>query len=360
MKLLFFTSSLRSGGAERVISRLANYWAEQGHQVSIVTLWDVSHDFYALHPAIQRHAINKHGSRKTVLGALWRDVGAVMALRRLMRLASPDVVVSFTGKNNLLAVLATIGLSARLVISERNNLATQNLSPAMLVCQRILYPLADKLVSVSRGVDHDFKWFDPEKRAVIYNPLDAVTPVSYDVAGKGAFTFLAVGSLTFQKNHAILIESFSRLANDFPDWNLVIAGEGGLRAELEAQIKTLGLTDRIRLLGNIKNVPDVMAACDVFVLPSRYEGFPNVLIEAMACGMAAISFDCPHGPSEIIRNGENGLLAPAEDSAKLEAAMRDLAANKDKRQDLGVNAKDITRALDIAVIAGQWRVVFGL
>lgn len=364
MHITFFTSSMRSGGAERVISHLANHWAAQGHQVTLITLWDTAYDFYVLNPNIKRLSLHCAGESRSPIKAIQNNIAQITRLRRALSAAPPDILLSFLGTNNITALLATIGLSVPVIISERNNYKTQKLGTLRRFLQRLFYPKATALVSVSKGVDLDFTWVPAPLRHVIYNPVvlneDAPLPASLATILSGKKTLLAVGSLSPQKGHDRLIRAFAKCAPRFPDWQLLIVGEGSRRELLESQISSLQMDGRVHLPGAVKEVHALMRACDLFALPSHYEGFPNVLVEAMSCGLPCVSFDCPYGPAEIIENGKNGLLIENDNEEAFVNALEQLMDDQPLRTRLSANAPAILNKLDIHAIAAQWEALFPL
>ena len=142
----------------------------------------------------------------------------------------------------------------------------------------------------------------------------------------------------FQKGLDLLIPVFSNLANKYPDWHLVILNDGPLKGAVEEQICRHNLQDRIHLPGKVKDIINVFRRGDLFVLSSRYEGFPNALCEAMAGGLPVVSFDCPSGPSDIIRHGVDGLLVPPEDHERLEEALEMLMTDQSLRESMSKKA----------------------
>ena len=157
-----------------------------------------------------------------------------------------------------------------------------------------------------------------------------------------------------QKGFDLLLEAFSRVAQRNAHWSLKILGDGPLKDQLTVQTKKLNLTERVQFTGALADPFPVLRAADLFVFSSRFEGFGNALCEAMACGLPAISFDCPSGPSEIIRNGVDGVLIPAEDIDALAAAMDELMLNDQERLKLAARAPEVSLRFGIERILGLW------
>jgi glycosyltransferase involved in cell wall biosynthesis len=165
---------------------------------------------------------------------------------------------------------------------------------------------------------------------------------------------LAIGRLTEQKGFDVLIHAFSELFPRYPDWRLTILGDGPLRPDLERLRDNLGLVGLVEFPGEVKHIHQYLQYVDVFVLSSRYEGFPNSLCEAMACGLAVVATDCQSGPGEIIEDGINGLLAVPNDVHSLASCMDRLMSNEVERKRLGNNASRITERFEPGKILEMW------
>lgn len=198
----------------------------------------------------------------------------------------------------------------------------------------------------------------PEKKcSVIYNPIDLHPATdTYD----GPFLlpqqkyFLTMGRLEQVKGHDLLLKAYAKIARMFPDWNLLILGEGRKRSALIRQAESLEISDRVLMPGCIKSTRAVLEKCNVFVLSSRYEGFPNALVEAMAEGVPVVSFDCQCGPSEIIDSMNSGILVPVLSVDGLAQAMAALARDGDLRARIGSEAKKSVQRLAIDSVAREW------
>jgi glycosyltransferase involved in cell wall biosynthesis len=259
-----------------------------------------------------------------------------------LRRERPQAIVTALNHANVIAVLARFlaNVPTRLVVSERNTLteeATRNQGVAARVVHllmRWLYPHADGIVAVSDGAAEALSGFAkiPRQRiTTVYNPYDLLTiqqraslALDHPWFSPGAPpVVLGIGRLTAQKDFPSLICAFARLRIQRPA-RLIILGEGELRSDLQALANSLGLgAEDFRLHGFIENPFAYLARCGVFVLSSRWEGLPNVLIQALACGAPIVSTDCPSGPAEILENGQWGRLVPVGDVEALAQAMLD-------------------------------------
>ncbi len=288
-------------------------------------------------------------------------------LARHLRRASPRVLLSTSGGANLIAVLARrlSGRQMRLVLSERNVLYRDQgrFKCWLLAClKRWLYPLADRVTAVSEGVRRDLldRLRLPAQRVtVVYNPV--VTPEIEALAAaepphqwfaRGLPVILGVGRLVPAKGFDVLIDVFAQLQSRRA--KLVLLGEGPEREALGRQVRTMGLEDRVWFPGFDPNPFRYMAGCTVFVLPSRFEGLPGVLIQAMACGAAAVATDCPAGPAEILEDGVTGFLVPVDDRAAMVARIDRLMNDADLRNRVGRSAQRAAQRFSLRATLGGY------
>lgn len=350
--LLLVCSSLGSGGAERVLTTLANGWVERGTRVTLVTLSDTGSDFYHVDARVTRVGLDllrPSLSRWEALTSNWRRGASV---RRTVRAHSPDVVISFMDRTNILVLLATRLSGRPVIVSERIDPRFYTIPAGWRLLRHITYPWADALVVQTQAVA---EWartvVPPSQVSVIPNPLSSQPPPAGAIRENHV---VAMGRLDPQKGFDLLVSAFARIAEKHPAWHLHIYGEGPQREELQAAIAQVNLSDRIHLKGRTTTPQEVLSSAGMFVLSSRFEGMPNVLLEAMSCGAPCISFDCPSGPAEIIDSGRNGLLVPAGDVASLAAAMDDLMNQPEKRTQLGEAAVEVGQRFSLEAVLAQW------
>lgn len=365
MHIVLAIYSLECGGAERVLTTLANRWAETGHRVTVVTLAKTSESAYFLHPAVDRVGLGATGIARGILNGIRRNLGRIASLRRTLKAVKPDIVVSFMDRTNISILFAARGLGIPVVATEHCDPVQKSIGPLWRALRCLTYPWAYRVVSVSRGIDAHFSWLPAASRAVVYNPIYIETgDIAPDdppliLAPDGKY-LLGMGRLTEQKGFDLLIPAFARLAPKYPDWSLIVLGEGPQRPALTASIEKLGLGSRCLLPGQFKNPFGILERGHLFVFPSRYEGFPCALLEAMACGLPAVSFDCPTGPNEIIGDGLDGILVPPEDVDALERALDRLMGDEAERARLAANAKEVSGRFGLDETMRQWDLLLGL
>jgi glycosyltransferase involved in cell wall biosynthesis len=341
--LTIFLPSLAGGGAERCMSIVANGLAARGVPVTLALAKAEGPFLAELQPSVR---VLDFGARSAF--------GALPRLVRHLRADRPAALLAAMNHTNVVAALAhrLARSRSRLVLSERAHLTSMLAEfpgPSMRATRSLMrwtYPWAHSVVSVSDGVAQDLLQHVPlpeERSVTIYNPVvDAglqraceLPPAHPWLVDGGAPGVLAAGRLIAQKGFDVLLEAFARLRRQRPA-RLLILGEGELRDVLLAQAQRLGIAQDVALPGFERNPFAAMRAASVFVLSSRFEGLPGVLIQAMACGARVVSTDCPSGPREVLEDGRWGALVPVDDVAALAEA---LAAALDQRQPPDVRAR---------------------
>lgn len=366
-RLLIFIASLSSGGAERVTANLANYWAEKGWWVTVVTLSDGTSDFYELSPSVQRIRLGLlQESANTVLGLI-NNLRRVLVLRRVLRKTRPQVALAMMDQANIVLSLAAWGLPNMVALgSEHSHPPKLPLSRFWAGLRRYCYGhLAAVTALTSESRDWLLQHTKVKKVPVIPNaapwPLPTQAPLLMPqaVMPPGQKMLLAVGRLCEEKGFDLLIDAFGQIAAQYADWHLAILGEGPLRTALLAQIRQAGLEDRITLAGRAGNMGDWYQTADLYVMSSRFEGFGNTLAEALAYGVPAVSFDCDTGPRDIIRHQVDGFLVPNGDVAALCEALSRLMGDEALRRQFGIRATEARERFSMERIAGMWEELFG-
>ncbi|MFN5745138.1 MAG: glycosyltransferase family 4 protein [Methylococcaceae bacterium] len=362
LRLLFVAPSLGAGGAERVLSILANAFDARGDQVTVVTLATPETDFYSLNPQVGRISLAGMQDSATVFQAIANNVRRLLAIRRALAGSHANVVISLCDQTNILVLLATLGLGLNIIATEHTDPRHRRLGSAWALLRRLTYPWASRVVMLTEPtLAWACKQWPRWRATVIPNPVHIDTPER--LPARPVFfadhTVVTLGRLHPLKGHRALIRSFSRIAQRYADWRLVIFGEGPERAVLEEQIAELGLEHRVYLPGTVDPSASVLLHADLFVLSSRYEGFPMALLEAMALGRPCVSFDCPSGPAAIIDSGVNGILVPPGDEAALADAMASLMNNPAERARIGRNARAVSERFGLERIMNQWDQLMG-
>jgi GalNAc-alpha-(1->4)-GalNAc-alpha-(1->3)-diNAcBac-PP-undecaprenol alpha-1,4-N-acetyl-D-galactosaminyltransferase len=355
MRLALVMSSLSFGGAQRVAALLCNHWARRGDQVSLITFEAKSADRYELDPAVRRIALSLTADAPDLLHALTGNFRRIRALRQAIRQLDPDAVLSFGDQTNVLSVLATRFVGIPCVIAERTDPTRHSIGKLWNALRRVVYPRASALVIQTHAL---LPWagsvmLSPRKTHVICNPVRDMQPFARVDRHGAERVVIAVGRLAQEKGFDVLLAAFAQVAASFPDWRLVVLGEGPEREALSGLAKSLGLASRASFPGWIAEPGEWLARADLFVMSSRYEGFPNALLEAMACGVPVISTDCL-GAREIVTHDFDGVLVPVGSVAALAAAMAHLMGDSTARQRLAEAALAVSRRFSLDRVAGEW------
>lgn len=365
-KILFLVSSMNSGGAERVAANLANAWVERGDQVTLVVTYSRRNEcFYSLSQGVEVHHLADlvgHSGRKNPL----QQIKRLLALHRLFKTIQPDVVLSFLTNVNVAALAASCYSGCSVIVSERIYPPMMSVGWFYERLRKWTYPYAASVVmQTSMGAQWVTDNLPGARSAVIPNPapypLAVFEPnlVVESLVRTDRKLLLAIGRLDEQKGFDYLLAAFSGLAAVHQNWDLIILGEGFLREALESQIQTLGLKTRVHLPGRAGNVSDWYQRADLYVMSSRFEGFPNTLVEAMAHGCAAVSYDCDTGPRDIIRHGVDGLLvSPVGNVTALTSALDQLMRDDEARQRIGSRAIEVRERYSIGNILSMWNKLF--
>ncbi len=364
MRLSLIIPTLADGGAERVLAVLANEWAEHGHTITLVTVGSRIDDRQPLHPAINRVALDMMRGSATAAQAIGNNWVRVKRLRAEIRRSRPDAVISFLSSTNVLTLAATRAMGTPVIVAERIDPRAEPISRFWAATRRLLYPRADAVVVQTSDAGEWAAQFLPAKKVhVIPNPVakprvdaDPVARSTHRPAwlkGPNRRVF-AAGRLAPQKGFDILLRAFARCRDEHQDWSLVIFGEGDERGRLEALAAELGVETAVTLPGHVPDAARVFPYGDLFVLSSRYEGFPNALLDAMTCGLPVIATDCPSGPRQIIRHGVDGLLVEPNSVDDLHAAMHQLMSLPDLRHRLASRAVDVRERFSVPRVMRQW------
>jgi glycosyltransferase involved in cell wall biosynthesis len=357
LRLVIFIPSLCGGGAERVTSNLANYFFNKKWSVTIVTLASIESDFYVLHSGVERISLNLENNSAGLLSAIINNSNRIFALRRVLKQLHPKVALAMGDSANITLALASIGCKDLLTVgSERTYPPCHYLGSAREFLRKYLYGLLSAMVTLTQeSSDWVYNHTNAQKVFVIPNvaifPLPNQDPLlDLSIIPKGCNILLAVGRFSKEKQFTLLISVFQQLADSFPNWVLVILGEGLERKLLLEQIKSFGLIDRVYLPGQAGNMKQWYESADLYVLTSSFEGFPNTLVEAMAHGTPAVSFDCDTGPRDIIRNEVDGMLIPLNNISALKEGLRRLMSDRLLRlrfaeQALGVRERFSTKRI---------------
>jgi GalNAc-alpha-(1->4)-GalNAc-alpha-(1->3)-diNAcBac-PP-undecaprenol alpha-1,4-N-acetyl-D-galactosaminyltransferase len=356
MRLTLVISSLQCGGAERVMTIIANYWAAKDWDITLLTLDDGSMPpFYDLAPRIRHVPLAVAGPTASIFEAVTQNLRRIFTLRKAIRHSAPDAVISFIDKTNVSVVFATRGLDLPVIVSEHSHPTIKPLGRIWKQLRRWSYLKADTIVVLSTDDRQFFSARVQKHMAVIPNPVlrPPDSPGHEHQYGRRPL-LVGMGRLVREKGFDLLLEAFAGLKEKYPEWSLLILGEGPLRPELTDRTARLGLADRVIMPGRVKNPHAVLKQADLFVLSSRFEAFPMALCEAMASGLPVISTDCASGIRNIIRNDVDGILIAKEDVRDLIRGLDRLMGDWAERRQLAARAPEVCARFSLEQVMELW------
>ena len=352
---------MEPGGAQRVMAQLLAHFVGQGHQATLIT-FETSADqsFFPLDERVRVLPLGRVAEGEG-LGRVGRVIGWVRNIRRAVIATKPDVVISFIDLTNVMVLLATRGLGLPVIVSERIDPHHHAIGRVGTALRRLTYPKADRVVVQTKRAARYFTALPRTQLVTLANPVPpARLQAQPDLTGgNGRWRIIGVGRLDRQKGFDLLVAAFAKLAGRFPDWDVIVFGKGVERAALQQDIDRHGLGARIMLAAPSQSIAEELAASHIFAFPSRYEGFPNALAEAMAAGLPCVAFGDVSGVEDLIENETSGLLGTWGHGDT--DAIESLASNLDKlmnhgqqRLDLGAQARLRTAAFAPSQILQAW------
>ena len=343
-KILFVVTGLARGGAERVLCNLTSHFSEIGYEVAIITVLysEVGYKFDSNIKIIDISNAEKESRLKKI--PIW-----VKEIRKNIKKVDPDVIISFSLRINILALLANSKQHKKIIISERNDPKRDGRGLILKLLSFCLYKYADAIVFQTSHAKSCFPDFIQKKGIIIQNPID----VACYAANSRRKKVVNVARLYKQKNHRLLIDAFLTFKRKFPEYSLHIYGEGPLETELKNYVKEQKNEASIIFHGNVENVHNHIADADFFVLSSDYEGMSNALIEALMMGIPCISTNVA-GAADAL-NEKNGILIPTGNKDKLTEAMCVLASlDEDIKENMGEAAKEIAEKFKCVKVFQKW------
>ena len=347
-KIVLVIPSLFTGGAERVMSLLHRNFSQE-HDVTLV----IYHG--PVNYPIDGEIINLELKNKGAFSSIINIFRRTFNLRKVFKALKPDLIISFIGNLQPILTGYPVIVSIRIDLDYADEFSMPWLHKLQL---KTLYRLPNvrKIVPVSYGIEKKLKdRYGFTNLTTIHNPLD-MDMIDTMLEGERPFEFeyiVTVGAIKMQNGFDTLLKAYAQTEAK-NHLKLVIVGDGPMREEIEALIKSLGLEDRVVLTGRQKNPFIYMRHSSMFILSSRYEGFPNVLIEALACGAACIATDCETGPNEIITPGENGILIPVGDEAALANNIDRLFSDDSLRSKFRQQARQSVSHLQLSKVGQKW------
>lgn len=351
-KVAFLIYSLNAGGAERVVSNLANELVNS-FDITIIVFYKCT-PFYPLDERISiTYCLDSYTSKENIFLSIKNHFKLFSSFLNIIKEKRIDLIIGFMTTANIYVSFASKIKGIPCIISERSNPYHRQLGFFWQQLRRISYTFSKILVVQTESIKDYYKTFiSSSKIVIIKNPLASELMLKRKISDSKDNIILNVGRLNKGKNQELLINAFSKVNNE--EWKVVLVGEGELRKQYLDLIHLLNLDQKVILVGNVNNIEDYYNSASIFVFTSLYEGFPNALTEAMYFGLPCISTDCPSGPSEIIHSGVNGFLIPVENQDELENRLKTLMEDEKLRQKFSVNAVKGTNEFEPHVISSLW------
>lgn len=352
-KVAFYINSLDKGGAQRVIVNLAESLYEEGTQVVLVTTKKAEEE-YTVSPGIRRVYSEITGEEVTE-NRITNFKNRFQKLRRIWKEENPDVIISFIGKNNFMAIATALGLSSKVAVSVRGEPTEEYYTKSMQWIARHLFLLADGVIFQTEDAKAFFSKRIQKKSKILPNPLDEAC-IRPRFEGMRENTIVSVGRVDENKNHRMIIDAFIKNHGKHQEMKLIIYGNGDKRDELLKYVEENHMEQWIELPGNVSHIPDRIEKARIFILASDTEGMPNALLEAMSLGLAVISTNCPcGGPRSVIQQGVNGLLVGVRDTDALTNALDYILSDSQLEKSLGEHAYKIQETLHPKTVNEKWR-----
>lgn len=350
------------GGAERVTANLANIWSSDGRQVTLILLSSLTNKSYELDPRVRVVELRSAPDDSRRFFGVLANIRRILAIRHSLLKHRSDYVIGIMTTSAILSGIAAFGSRTKFIAAERSHPPRDPIPAFWNLLRSLIYPSAHAVVMLtSDGLDWLSRTIPKAKGVVIPNavvwPLPSRQPRidPAKVIEPHDLVVLAAGRLDAGKQFDVLIRAFAT-ADTLGLWKLVILGEGDERADLRALIEQLDLGNRVKLPGRAGNMSEWYRRAQIFAMASRFEGFPNALIEAMSHGCPVVSFDCDTGPRDIIRNGIDGYLVPGTtNSVALARALKELMDGAEIRHTMGQRASEVLDRFSAERIGNLWR-----
>jgi glycosyltransferase involved in cell wall biosynthesis len=344
-KIMFVIHALGYGGAGKMIVYLANHFSRIGYDV-VIYVEEQMGKHYEMEPGVRVYQETEFFKNYYT-----RHFRQIFQLRRRVKEIKPDLVISFQTNQNALSVLATRGRNIPVIVSERGDPYQYHDIVAKLKT-RVINKAEGGVFQTKKAMQYYGE--ELQKRSiVIYNP-NTVTGIERPETRNNEIAFVGRFDI-HQKRQDLAVEAFKIVADAVPDVKLAFYGAGKEQEIIKKQAYDLGLEDRVLFKGLVKDVPTAIKDSRLFLMTSDFEGMPNALIEAMACGLPCVSTDCsPGGASELIQSEENGIVVPCGDAKAIAAAILRLLNDQEEAEKMGTEAQKIVDKLNPAIIYGRW------
>ncbi len=354
-KIFLYIDSMQYGGAQRVMSNIAEYLANADCSITLINdiLPSTEEPEYEIDKRIKRYFLDEGNN-----GTQNKNIYRIKKLRKLIKIDRPDVILSFLGPPNIRMLAATLGLKCRKIVSVRNDPYREYGAGIKRLIARIAFLFANGCVFQTKDAASYFPIAVQRKSKIIVNP---VNDKFYRVTWTGEKNEIAVvGRLQPQKNPLLALEAFHLIESQFPEFKIVFYGDEELKDAIHSKAVEYSIADRVIVFGKAADIENKLAASAVYLLSSDFEGMPNALLEAMAVGVPAIATDCPcGGPRTVIEDETQGILVPCGDASKMADALSRVIRNKSLSEKMSISEKQRAEKFRNDKIMLLWRQFLG-
>ena len=340
MRISIVISTLLSGGAERNACVLANYFTKN-NDVKLITFQKSKKSFYDISKKVEIKNLNLLKESSFFFIKILNFLKRIYIIRKNFKKEKPEVIISFLETTNITVLISSLFLKdiKLKIISDRNNPNFTENKILIFFLKKLFYQSANFLILQTNKIKENYKFINNKKIKIIPNTISKIQNVKKKILINNSIKILCVGRLENQKGYNILIRALKYLKNDKIKFKCDIYGTGSEKSQILNEIKDNKLSKNIELKGVNKNLINIYHKYDFYILTSKFEGYPNSLLEGLSAGLICISSNCDYGPNEIITNNKNGLLFQNNNYLDLYEKINYLIKNKKKLNTLSQNAK---------------------
>lgn len=346
MKIMFCIDSLNKGGAERVITNMANEFCGN-NEVTIVTTTSTRSEYF-VDERVKLYSLDNEVIKS------FKNVRRVIALKKIIDEVLPDVIVTFMAPQSFRVLSIKSFVRAKVIVSVRNDPNREYAGVKNKIAMKLLYNNADGFVFQTQQAKEFFNKKIQKKSTIIPNPINEKFIVDrYE--GERNKEIVAVGRLEEQKNYFLLLDTYKELLKYTDEYKLLIYGEGKKRLEIERYISENNLSTKVIMKGNVDNLEQAIYKSSIYILSSIYEGMPNALMEAMALGLPCIATNCPcGGPEFLIQHGKDGMLVENNNKEEMLSTILKFINNPQFMEQCGINANKKMKKFTTKTINDKW------
>ncbi len=356
--LALVIADLEGGGAQRVLVNMLAEWHNRGHKLTLVTFSRGKEEFFKPPQGVDYRPLNLSGNSTSKFTAIINNIYRVRVLRKELKAINADIVISFVGVTNILTILATMFLGMNVVISERNDPSRQSIGRIWDFLRRIIYPKAKVVTANSDAAVNSMARYIPQSKLMIV-PNPVIVPKDIKPTIFDGPQFLAVGRLHAQKAYDVLLKALALSKARKCGWGLTVLGDGPKMEEMRILSDELGVNDLVRWEGLVHNPFEYYVSASAYVLPSRHEGMPNALLEAMSMGLPSIISDALEGPKNLIINATTGWVVEVGNAYMLANTMNKIMENPKKAKTIGEQGKlKVLKKMSLSSAVSSWDMVF--